>query len=180
MTPAICRTALAAAMLGLALANPALAQDNKDDDANKLPHCSPKVAELCDKLPTMNAIGAETWKVAAFGSTACINSRTIQTERRKRRDRLEYEERLAKAAKEKNQEHTPWQPLESTADFTARTNAQCDGSYTHYCAEMRREAATLKDEAIRSQTAALVESMCGGQTATAAPAAAATPAPAGR
>jgi hypothetical protein len=168
------RTVLAAAILGLALANPALAQDKKDDDANKLPHCSPKVAELCDQLPTMDAIGAETWKVAAYGSTACINSRTIQTERRKRRDRLEYEERLAKAAKEKGQQHTPWQPMESAADFAARTNAQCDGSYTHYCAEMRREAATLKDETIRAQTVALVESMCGGQTAATAPA------PAGR
>ncbi|MDX2224810.1 MAG: hypothetical protein SFV21_18800 [Rhodospirillaceae bacterium] len=173
MTSTTHRIILATAIVGLALANPAVAQDKKDGDANTLPHCSPRVAELCDKLTSIDAIGADTWKVAAYGSTACINSKTIQTERRKRRDRLEYDERLAKAAKEKGQEHTPWQPLESAADFSARTNSQCDGSYAHYCAEMRREAGTLKDETVRAQTAALVESMCGGQTAEATPAAAA-------
>jgi hypothetical protein len=164
---------LTAALAG-GLAFPASAQEDvKKDEASAMPHCSPKIGKLCDKLAPFSQTGGETWKVAMYGATACSNSRALQTERRARRDRIEYEARLARAARENKQEHKAWVPSETNEQFNARTNGSCDGSYAHYCAEMRREAEALKNAEEKQAAVAFVDGACGSQTAAAAPAAAA-------
>ena len=167
--------ALAAAALGFALAMPAMAQDKKDEP-NTQKHCNPKIAQMCDQLPTFQQSAPDAWRVTAMAATVCNNSSAIQTERRKRRDRIEYEDRLAKAAKDKKQEHTPWVPSEDNGAFAARTTQSCDGSYGYYCGEMRKEVDGLK--AVETKTAAVgfVENVCGTQSASAAPAPAPAPA----
>lgn len=154
------------------VAAPAFAQDDKKEEAAPAPHCSPKIGELCDKLAAFGQTQSEDlWKVAIYGSTACGNSRAIQTERRARRDRFEYEARLARAAKEQKKEYKEWVPSETNEQFNARTNSSCDGSYVHYCSEMRREADGLKKADDKQTALAFVDSVCGSQTASAEPAA---------
>ena len=155
----------------LSMALPAQAQEEKKDAAAPAPHCSPRIGELCDMLNSFAQTGGETWKIGIYGSTACSNSRSIQNERRVRRDRLEYDARLAKAAKDKKQDFKPWVPAESTEQFTARTNSQCDGSYAYYCGEMKKEADGLKSADEREKSLAFVDSACAAQTAASTPAA---------
>ncbi|MDX2145341.1 MAG: hypothetical protein SFV19_18460 [Rhodospirillaceae bacterium] len=164
--------------LSLAVGTTAVAQDDKKDDANTQKHCNSKVAQMCDQLNPFMQASPDAWRVAAYAATVCNNSSAIQTERRKRRDRIEYEDRVAKAAREQKKEHTPWVPSEDNASFAARTTQSCDGSYAFYCSEMRKEADGLK--AAETKTAALgfIDTVCGSQTAAAAPAAAPAPAPA--
>ena len=142
--------------------------DDKKEEAAPLPHCSPKLGEMCDKLVAFAETGGDTWKVAMYGSTACSNSRALQTERRARRDRAEYETRMARAAKEKGTEYKPPMQSESNEQFSARTNSQCDGSYAHYCVEMQREADVLKKAEEKQASIAFIDSVCGSQTASAA------------
>ncbi|MBM3513554.1 MAG: hypothetical protein FJX59_07535 [Alphaproteobacteria bacterium] len=179
MTTKTLLAAMFASLLTGALTTPTFAQDDKKEEAAPAPHCSPKIGEMCDKLGTFSQTASDDlWKVAIYGSTACSNSRAIQTERRARRDRAEYEARVARAAKEKGQEHKAWVPSENNEQFNARTNGSCDGSYVHYCAEMRREADGLKKADDKQTALEFVDSACGAQTAAAAPAAATPAAPA--
>lgn len=167
-----------AGFLAAALPLPAAAQDNKkDEEAPVQPYCSPKIAEMCDKLSTYSQSGGDSWKVAMYGATACTNSRAIQTERRARRDRIEYEARLARAAKEKGEEHKAWTPRENNDEFNARTNGACDSSFAYYCGEMRREAEGLKGAEDKQASLTFVDSVCRSQTAAAPAPAAAAPAP---
>ncbi|MSO98821.1 MAG: hypothetical protein EXR11_11490 [Rhodospirillaceae bacterium] len=167
--------ALAAAALGFALAMPTMAQDKKDEP-NTQKHCNAKIAQMCDQVPTFQQGAPDAWRVTAMAATVCNNSSAIQTERRKRRDRVEYEDRVAKAAREKKQEHTPWVPSEDNSTFAARTTQICDGSYAFYCGEMRKEVDGIKATETKIAATGFVESVCGTQSASAAPAPAAMPA----
>jgi hypothetical protein len=160
----------AALALGFTLGATAMAQEDKKDEGNTQKHCNSKVAQLCDQLTPFMQSQPDAWRVAAYGATVCNNSTAIQTERRKRRDRIEYEDRLAKAAREKKQEHTPWVPSEDNATFAARTSQGCDGSYAFYCGEMRKEADGLKAADVKTAALGFVDTVCGAQTASAAPA----------
>lgn len=126
----------------------------------KLDHCGPQSTKTCKELENISDLGDETWKVGAMGAALCSKSAAIESTRKSRRDRIEYEELLAEIAEDNETEYTPWVPSESNTEFAQRTKTECDANKEYWCGEMQLAAAEIQDADIQAETLSLVESAC--------------------
>lgn len=126
----------------------------------KLDHCGPQSAKTCDALENISDLGDATWKVGAMGAALCSKSAAIESTRKRRKDRVEYEELLAEIAEDNETEYTPWVPPETNTEFAQRTASECETNKDYWCGEMQLAAAEIRDADIQAQTLAVVESAC--------------------
>lgn len=126
----------------------------------KLEHCGPQSAKTCDAIENISDLGEATWKVGAMGAALCSKSAAIESTRKSRKDRIEYEELLAEIAEDNETEYTPWVPSESNTEFAQRTASECGTNKDYWCGEMQLAAAEIEDADIQAEALALVESAC--------------------
>lgn len=131
-----------------------------EEKKKKLEHCGPQSAKACDGLENISDLGEETWKVGAMGAALCSKSAAIESTRKSRRDRIEYEELLAEIAEDNETEYTPWIPAETNTEFAQRTASECETNKDYWCGEMQLAAAGIQDPDIQVQALAVVESAC--------------------
>lgn len=126
----------------------------------KLDHCGPQSAKTCDGIQNISDIGGDTWKIGAMGAALCSKSAAIEASRKRRKDRIEYEELLKEIAEDNEQEYEAWVPNENNTEFAQRTSAECESNKTFWCEEMQFEAATIQDPDIQIPALAMVEEAC--------------------
>lgn len=126
----------------------------------KLDHCGPQSAKTCDGLESVADLGDPAWKVGAMGAALCSKSAAIEASRKRRKDRTEYEERLAEIAEDNETEYTPWKPSESNSEFAQRTSSECETNKTYWCDEMQLAAAEISDPTAQASALSLVETAC--------------------
>ena len=129
----------------------------------KLDHCGPASAKVCDGIENISDIGNETWKVGAMGAALCSKSAAIESTRKRRRDRIEYEEQLARVARDNETEYTPWDPPESNTEFAQRTASECESNKEHWCSEMQLAAAEIMDADAQAEALTVVEQACASE-----------------
>lgn len=126
----------------------------------KLDHCGPQSAKVCDGIENVTDVGGDSWKVGALGAALCSRSAAIEASRKSRKDRIEYEERLAEIAEDNEQEYDPWTPAETNTEFAQRTSQECESNKEFWCEEMRLAAASIADVNIQIPTLEMVEAAC--------------------
>ena len=126
----------------------------------KLDHCGPQSAKVCDGIENIGDLGGESWKVGAMGAALCSKSAAIEAARKRRKDRLEYEERMAEIAEENDQEYDGWTPTETNTEFAQRTSAECESNKEFWCEEMQLAAASIADAGIQIPALEIVETAC--------------------
>jgi len=126
----------------------------------KLDHCGPQSAKVCDGIENISDLGVESWKIGAMGAALCSRSAAIESSRKRRKDRLEYEERLAEIAEDNDDEYDPWKPTENNTEFARRTNAECASNKDYWCGEMQLAAAEIADADVQISALQLVETAC--------------------
>lgn len=136
------------------------AQAAPAEKKKKLDHCGPQSAKACDGIESIADLGNDIWKVGAMGAAMCSKSAAIESTRKRRKDRLEYEERLAEIAEDNETEYTPWKPSESNSEFAQRTASECENNKDYWCGEMQLAAAEISDPSIQASALAMVETAC--------------------
>ena len=126
----------------------------------KLDHCGPQSAKTCDGLEDVTDLGGESWKIGVMRAALCSKSASIEASRKRRKDRLEYEERLAEIAEDNEQEYTPWVPPESNSEFAQRTASECESNKDYWCQEMQLAAAAIGDAETQVSALEMVETAC--------------------
>jgi hypothetical protein len=126
----------------------------------KLDHCGPQSAKTCAAIENISDLGEDAWKVGAIGAALCSKSAAIEATRKSRKDLTEYEELLAKIAKNDDTEYTPWVPSETNTEFAQRTAAECAANQEYWCGEMQLAAAEILDSAIQAAALTLAEEAC--------------------
>jgi len=126
----------------------------------KLDHCGPASAKVCDGIENLGDLGVEVWRIGAMGAALCSKSAAIESTRKSRRDRIEYEEQLERLARENETEYTPWEPAETNTEFAQRTSSECQSNKEHWCSEMQLAAASIADGDIQVEALGIVESAC--------------------
>ncbi|MDG2244680.1 MAG: hypothetical protein P8L66_14440 [Rhodospirillaceae bacterium] len=137
---------------------PAAAPEKKK---KKLDHCGPQSAKVCDGLENIADLGEGVWKIGAMGAALCSKSAAIEATRKRRKDRIEYEELLADIAEEdENSDYTPWVPSESNTEFARRTSSECGNNKEYWCGEMQFAAAEIADPQTQASALDAVEAAC--------------------
>ena len=95
-----------------------------------------------------------------MGAALCSKSAAIESSRKRRKDRIEYEELLADIAEDNDEEYEAWKPSETNTEFARRTSAECESNKEFWCEEMRFAAATIEDADIQIPTLEMVEAAC--------------------
>jgi hypothetical protein len=127
----------------------------------KLDYCGPMSKKVCDGIENIADIGGETWKVGAMGAALCSKSAAIESTRKRRKDRIEYEEQLARLAEDDETfRYTPWEPSETNTEFAQRTANECTSNKEYWCSEMQLAAADIMDPDVQAETLTLVETAC--------------------
>ena len=126
----------------------------------KLDHCGPQSAKVCDGIENISDLGGASWKVGAMGAALCSKSAAIESSRKRRKDRIEYEELLAEIAEDNEEEYDPWTPSETNTEFAQRTAQECESNKEFWCEEMRFAAATIEDGDIQIPVLEIVETAC--------------------
>lgn len=126
----------------------------------KVDHCGPQSAKTCDGIQFVADLGGDTWKIGAMGAALCSKSADIEASRKRRKDRIEYEELLQEIAEDNETEYTPWVPAETNTEFAQRTSQECEANKEFWCEEMMFTAGTIEDPDIQAQALAVVESAC--------------------
>ncbi len=126
----------------------------------KLDHCGPASAKVCDGIENLADFGVDAWRVGAMGAALCSKSAAIESTRKRRRDRIEYEEQLARIAEDNETEYTPWEPAETNTEFAQRTSSECQSNKEYWCSEMQLAAAAITDSEIQVEVLGLVEGAC--------------------
>ena len=126
----------------------------------KLDHCGPPSAKACDGIENIGDLGGDTWKIGALGAALCFKSAAIETSRKRRKDRVEYEELLRDIAEDNDQEYDPWVPAENNTEFAQRTRQECESNKDYWCDEMQLTAAEITDSDIQISALQIVETAC--------------------
>ena len=126
----------------------------------KLDHCSPVSTKTCDGLKNVSDLGDEAWKIGAMGAAMCSKSAAIESTRKSRKDRAEYEKLLQDIAEDNETQYTPWVPTETNGEFATRTAAECSSNQGYWCSEMQLASAEITDPALQAEALALVEEAC--------------------
>jgi len=128
----------------------------------KLDHCGPQSAKVCDGIENIADLGDGVWKIGAMGAALCSKSAAIEATRKRRKDRIEYEELLADIAEDdENSTYTAYVPTESNTEFAQRTSSECGGNKEYWCGEMQFSAAEIADPQTQAAALAMVETACG-------------------
>ncbi len=126
----------------------------------KLDHCGPQSAKVCDGIENIADLGGDSWKVGAMGAALCSKSAAIESARKRRKDRLEYEEILADIAEDNDEEYEAWKPSETNTEFAQRTSQECESNKEFWCEEMQLAAASVPDADIQIPALEIVETAC--------------------
>ncbi len=126
----------------------------------KLDHCGPQSAKTCDGIENIGDLGGESWKIGAMGAALCSKSAAIEASRKRRKDRLEYEERLADIAEDTGEDYEAWEPSETNTEFAQRTSQECESNKEYWCQEMQLAAAEIADGDIQISALQIVETAC--------------------
>ena len=126
----------------------------------KIDHCGPQSAKTCDGIENIGDLGGDSWKIGALGAALCSKSAAIEASRKRRKDRIEYEELLTEIAEDNEEKHDAWVPTENNTEFAQRTGQECESNKEYWCEEMRFAAATIEDAEIQIPALELVETAC--------------------
>lgn len=126
----------------------------------KVDHCGPQTAKTCDGIEYVGELGGDSWKIGAMGAALCSRSADIEASRKRRKDRIEYEELLQDIAEENEEQYKPWVPSETNREFAQRTTQECISNKDFWCDEMQFVAADIEDVDIQIQALAVVEAAC--------------------
>ena len=145
---------------------PELNQENQELDKvppkkkKKLKHCGPTTAKLCDQVEKIEDISDSTWRVGAMGAALCSQSAAIEATRKQRKDKIEYEKRLERIAKDEGRKHESWKPSETNSAFAKRTSNECVSNKKHWCGEMKIAAAEISESDIQAEAMGIVDKAC--------------------
>ena len=95
-----------------------------------------------------------------MGAALCSKSAAIESARKRRKDRLEYEEILADIAEDNDEEYEAWKPSETNTEFAQRTSQECESNKEFWCEEMQLAAASVPDADIQIPALEIVETAC--------------------
>ena len=128
----------------------------------KVPHCSKQAAKLCQSVTALSDLNDDAWQIGAMAATLCSKSATIEASRKARKDRTEYEDKLARLAKKNGEKYTTWKPIENRSSFNKRTASECRSNTSYWCEAMIFEAAELSDPESQASALQVVDKACKG------------------
>jgi hypothetical protein len=128
----------------------------------KVPHCSKQTAKLCESIIQFSDLSDEAWQIGAMAATLCSKSATIEQSRKTRKDRAEYEDKIARLAKKNGEKHTAWKPTETRQAFNKRTANECKSNTSYWCESMMFAAAELANPGDQAEALQLVDKACKG------------------
>ncbi|MEE2704743.1 MAG: hypothetical protein VX397_01350 [Pseudomonadota bacterium] len=126
----------------------------------KLKHCGPTTAKLCDQVEKIEDISDYAWRVGAMGAALCSQSAAIEATRKQRKDKIEYEKRLERIAKDEGKKYKPWKPSETNSTFAKRTSNECVSNMKYWCEEMKIAAAEINDSDTQMEAMGIVDKAC--------------------